>query len=225
MADPAQAEAWYRRAAAQGNPNGMIGLGFLYQQGVGVSADKVEAYMWLSLGAATLAPGNDFRRRADGFVANLAATMTPEEIDRGKALIRDRKPAVVVSPNWIAKPSDEDLSAAYPEAAITYENIKRGGRALVQKTMFGGHALVACDVIYRGRIRSPTDPSPVATVENCEVVSEDPVGKGFGAAAAKLIQEKALFTPKTIDGVPTGSHIVRVPVTFKPKKFLLEAKP
>jgi Sel1 repeat-containing protein len=44
--NPAEAVGWYRKAAQQGNIDGMRGLGSCYRDGEGVSDDAVEAMKW-----------------------------------------------------------------------------------------------------------------------------------------------------------------------------------
>jgi protein TonB len=52
------------------------------------------------------------------------------------------------------------------------------------------------------------------TLENCEVLSEDPPGYGFGQAAlgmSKLFKMR----PQTRDGKPVGGATVVVPLKFQ----------
>jgi TPR repeat protein len=55
--DAALAESWYRTAAERGNPTGQFYLGSLYERGVGVPEDPVEAYKWYELALAASGPG------------------------------------------------------------------------------------------------------------------------------------------------------------------------
>jgi hypothetical protein len=54
--DMAQAAAWYRKAAEQGDVTAQGTLGVLYSMGQGVPHSDVEAYYWLDLAAAVKGP-------------------------------------------------------------------------------------------------------------------------------------------------------------------------
>jgi TPR repeat protein len=72
----AEALAWYRKAAAQGNADGEFGVGAMYLSGEGVARDLAEAYRWLLLAAerghelATIAIANSYLRAARGELAS-----------------------------------------------------------------------------------------------------------------------------------------------------------
>ncbi len=51
-ADPAEAVAWYRRAALQGDVHAQFRLGFLYAYGRGVDRDDLQAADWYGRAAA-----------------------------------------------------------------------------------------------------------------------------------------------------------------------------
>lgn len=108
--------------------------------------------------------------------------------------------SVITNPDWLARPSWEDLAQAYPMAAA---------RAEVQ-----GQALLACEVNTEGRL------------VKCAVPFENPVGYGFGAAALS-IADSFRMRPMTRDGVPVGGGAIRIPIRFglpggyetSPKRF------
>ena len=52
----AQAAAWYRKAADEGDAGAQGTLGVLYSLGQGVPQSDVEAYFWLDLAAAVKGP-------------------------------------------------------------------------------------------------------------------------------------------------------------------------
>ena len=60
------------RAAGMGVNSAQYSLGFMYDNGYGVSEDDVRAFMWLSLAAAQ---GNEKAEKAEG---ELRESMTPE---------------------------------------------------------------------------------------------------------------------------------------------------
>ena len=52
MSGPAEAQQWYRLAAAQGDAWAQLDLGVLYSHGHGVPQDSTEALKWFRLAAA-----------------------------------------------------------------------------------------------------------------------------------------------------------------------------
>ena len=89
-------------------------------------------------------------------------------------------------PDWIAKPSGDDMAEAYPQLAETMG--------------VSGHAVISCKVATTGR------------VENCKVTSETPPGFGFGAAALKIAPAFQM-APSTVGGSATVSD-VNIPIRF-----------
>lgn len=65
-----------------------------------------------------------------------------------------------------------------------------------------GKAMIKCTVAANG------------TVTNCSVVSEEPDGLGFGAAALRL-SKLFKMKPKTSDGQSVEGGEVSIPLTFK----------
>lgn len=97
------------------------------------------------------------------------------------------KPSVVSNPDWLRRPSGEDLARVYPQSAAN-----RG---------VGGRATIQCLVNKDGSL------SP------CEILSEDPPGEGFGQAALDLGPAFKL-RPMTKDGQPVDGGTVRIPLRF-----------
>jgi protein TonB len=95
--------------------------------------------------------------------------------------------ARITNPNWLRKPSADDMEAYFPDRA--------------QRMNQSGMARISCTVTASG------------SLSDCSVVSEDPADFGFGGAALKLAH---LFkmTPKTEDGAPVGGASVTVPIRF-----------
>lgn len=93
------------------------------------------------------------------------------------------RPAVITSVQWSRRPT---LRADdYPDRALQRE--------------IEGSATLRCTAQSDGR--------PV----NCQVVSEDPSGYGFGAAAVRVVQRGQL-TPATVDGAAqNATFTVRIP--------------
>jgi TPR repeat protein len=89
--DDAQAVAWYRKAADQGDAVAQYNLGRMYATGQGVAQDYVLAHMWLNL-AASRAEDATVRQMAVESCDEVAATMTPAEIAEAHRLASEWKP-------------------------------------------------------------------------------------------------------------------------------------
>ena len=98
------------------------------------------------------------------------------------------RPAVITNPDWVRRPSGEDLARYFPDRA--------------SRNSISGRATINCQVTASGGL------------EGCSVVSEDPADYGFGEAALRMSR---LFRmrPQSRDGVPVGGASVRIPITFR----------
>jgi protein TonB len=99
-------------------------------------------------------------------------------------------PPVIEHPDWLRRPTGEDLARHYPRRALEQE--------------LSGRAQIACSVTAAGRLQS------------CVVVSETPAGRGFGDAALKLSRAFQM-RPQTEDGRPVEGGRVNIPITFEVK--------
>jgi TonB family protein len=97
------------------------------------------------------------------------------------------EPAQISQPDWVKRPSSDDIWAYYPKAA--YE-------AKIQ-----GSAMLMCRVSGDGGLSA------------CRVISEGPEGEGFGRAALGM---SGLFEmrPMMINGHALSGGVVRIPVRF-----------
>lgn len=95
---------------------------------------------------------------------------------------------VITSPNWLRKPTPDEMMAVWPAEAA-----RRGD---------GGKATIACTVNITG------------TLQGCTVVSEDPPGVGFGQAAL-LLAGAFKMKPMMVDGKPVAGGTVRIPIAWK----------
>lgn len=84
--DEAQAVAWYRKAAEQGDANAQFYLGVMYGNGRGVPKDVVLAYMLYNIAAAN---GDE---KAINNRASLEGTLSPSQITEAQALASAWKP-------------------------------------------------------------------------------------------------------------------------------------
>jgi|GEM_PF-280791 len=102
------------------------------------------------------------------------------------AAITGAKPSEVKPPAWLRRPTPQEMYTFYPAQALAAK--------------IGGKALINCRVNVQG------------AAEDCQVVTENPPGQGFGAAAvqtAKLFE----FTPATSAGIPFPGR-VSIPLAF-----------
>ena len=90
-------------------------------------------------------------------------------------------------PDWLEKPSGEDMSAFYPRRAERHD--------------LNGRATLKCQVDAGG------------SLVNCKVLAESPQGEGFGAAAISL-SRKFRMTPPRGDIGPTPPEVT-IPIVFQ----------
>lgn len=89
--NPAQAVAWYGRAAAQGSVVAQVNLSNQLFKGAAGTPDAPGAYRWASVATAHSQPGTAAYRVASGNVATARARMTPGQIAEADAWVKSWK--------------------------------------------------------------------------------------------------------------------------------------
>jgi protein TonB len=96
--------------------------------------------------------------------------------------------AVITQPDWLRKPNGDELAEYFPPRAM---DLGKDGKATIR-----------CVVKANG------------TLDKCTVVSSEPDGLGFDAAALRL-SKLFKMKPKTSDGQSVDGAEVTIPISFR----------
>lgn len=97
------------------------------------------------------------------------------------------KPAIITNPDWVERPSAEDLAEHYPD--------------LAQALLIPGRATISCKV------------TPQGSLQGCRSVGESPQDLGFGRAAVAMSPHFKM-RPMTVNGQAVEGGEVRIPIRF-----------
>ncbi len=120
-------------------------------------------------------------------LTTINTTVVPDATGVADTPTPPQPPAVITNPNWISRPTGDQLMAAYPDRAL--------------ENGVGGLANLQCTVQTNGSLSA------------CSVISETPSGQGFGRAAVSLSRHFRI-SPRTVDGRPVEGARVSIPLRF-----------
>jgi TonB family protein len=125
--DYAKAAEWFRKSLEQGNATARYMMGGMYLKGQGVPQDSVQAYMWLTFACEGSAPGQaspagTVQVKALQLRNSLEKTMTPQQLEEARKLIKERKPFSLEAPkrigaNILKSKLIKRVEPLYPDAA------------------------------------------------------------------------------------------------------------
>jgi protein TonB len=98
-----------------------------------------------------------------------------------------KPPPVIRNPDWLRRPSGDEIARYYPERAA-----RRG---------IEGRAVLSCTVSAKGAL------------EGCRAKAVTPEGEGFDVAALKMSRHFKM-RPMTRDGEPVSGATIQIPIRF-----------
>lgn len=178
--------------------------------GLGVAIAAVAGASSLALAAgreavpaprSALAPAAAHPAKAPGVEVAAAPTLAPPKSTEAPAPQAPSQPAPAAAPVAAAPVSAEAAAGVITNPVWDQHPTPSYPKAAIEQGLNSGRADLSCTAQADGRMTG------------CMVVSEDPVGAGYGAAALEAAS-RARLSPRTADSVATGT-VVRFSVRFR----------
>jgi hypothetical protein len=196
LGDYAEAAKWLRKAAEQGETWAQGMLGAMYADGLGITQDYVDAYMWLTLSVdLAMDKQSQVIRKAADLRDPIAKKMTPQQTAESQRLARE----------WADRlPHRMDNGVYLPQKGVTSPVVLAGARAIYAEEAIEarvqGIVLIQCVVRKDG------------TADAFKIIRK--LGYGLDESAIYTIKKHFRFKPGTLQGEPVDMMTL-IETTFR----------